>query len=175
MEKITGEQDDRLLDYLDGRLDGTGLAQLKKELESSAAMKARLEQLRIVHRTLASTKLEAPSPLFTTKVMKNLHVSPPQSSLSPRNGLFLLAGVVVAAGILVALMSAGVFDGFKETVPLDGANQIQKYLQPSLHQVSINGRTIIKILVGLNLALAFVVLDRTVLKPYFQKRAGLQL
>jgi hypothetical protein len=25
---------------------------------------------------------------------------------------------------------------------------------------------------GLNLALALVVLDRTILKPYFQKRAG---
>jgi len=107
--------------------------------------------------------------------MKNLHVAPPQSTLSPRNGLFLLAGVIVAAGILMTIMGSGVFDGFKETVPLDGPSQLQKYIQPSLHQISVNGRMIIKILVGLNLALAFVVLDRTVLKPYFQKRAGLQL
>src|SRR3954467_3650962 len=135
MEKITGDQDNRLLDYLDGRLDGTGLAQLKNELETFPAVKARLEQLRIVHRTLAHTKLETPSAMFTEKVMKNLHVSPPQSSLSPRNGLFLLAGVIVAAGILMTIMGSGVFDGFKETVPLDGPSQLQKYIQPSLHQI----------------------------------------
>lgn len=175
MEKITVEKDIMLLDYLDGKLDETRLAQLKRELESSAAMNGRLEQLRIVHRTLAHTRLENPSSQFTWKVMKNLHTSPPQSSLSPRNGIFLLAGMMLAAGILMAVMSSGVFDGFTETVSLDQATQLQKYIQPSLHQISLNGRTIIKILVGLNLALAFVVLDRTVLKPYFQKRAGLQL
>lgn len=175
MEQITGEQDNRLLDYLDGKLDGTSLAQLRKELEDSAAMRARLEQLRIVHRTLAHTKLESPSFMFTEKVMKNLHVSPPQSSMSPRNGLMLLSGIIVAAGVLIALMGSGIFDGFKETLPLDQTTQLQKYIQPSIHQISINGRMIIKLLVGLNLALAFVVLDRTVLKPYFQKRAGLQL
>jgi hypothetical protein len=174
MEQLTREQDDRLLDYLDGRLDGTGLAQLKKDLENSTSMNARLEELRIVHRTLAHIKLDVPSPMFTEKVMKNLHAAPPASSLSPRNGLLLLAGVVVAAGILIALMGSGVFDGFSEIVKLDGVVNV-KQIQQTIPQVSVNGRLIMKILIGLNLALAFVVLDRTVLKPYFQKRAGLQL
>ncbi|HWA32813.1 MAG TPA: hypothetical protein VG737_01720 [Cyclobacteriaceae bacterium] len=174
MEQLTREQDDRLLDYLDGRLDGTGLAQLKKDLESSAAMQLRLEELRIVHRTLAHIKLDAPSPMFTEKVMKNLHTAPPASSLSPRNGLFLLAGVIVAAGILIALMGSGVFDGFSEIVKLDSAVSVKQF-QPAIPEVSVNGRLVIKILIGLNLALAFVVLDRTILKPYFQKKAGLQL
>ncbi len=174
MEQVTREQDDRLLDYLDGRLDGTGLAQLKKDLESSVIMKARLEELRVVHRTLAHIKLDMPSPMFTEKVMKNLHTAPPTSSLSPRNGLFLLAGIIVAAGILIAVMGAGAFDGFSEVVNLDKAVNVKQF-QPSIPQVSVNGRLVMKFLIGLNLALAFVVLDRTVLKPYFQKRAGLQL
>jgi len=116
-------------------------------------MKVRLEQLRIVHRTLAHTKLEAPSAMFTEKVMKNLHVSPPQSSsrhamvVPPRRG---------DRGCRDPHGDHGLrhFDGFKETLPLNGTTQLQKYIQPSLQQISIDGRMIIKILVGLNLALA---------------------
>jgi hypothetical protein len=175
MEKITIVQDDRLLNYLDGKLDGTELIQLKKDLESSDLLQTRLNELRIIHRVLAHTTLETPSFAFTNKVMQNLHAKPVTSYLSPRNGLLLLAGVMVAAGMLVAMISAGIFDQIGGIVSLDKAIPIKNYVQQSLPTISVNGKLLIKIIVGLNLVLVFIVLDRTVLKPYFQKRAGMQL
>ena len=175
MEEFKQEQDNRLLDYLDGKLDGARLQQLKKDLESSTPLQIRLDELRTVHRVLAQTKLESPSPAFVNRVMQNLSAPSFSSSLSPRNGLLLLTGVLVAAGMLAAMISAGVFDQFSGIISLDETAPVKKYFQQSLPSVAINGKLIIKIIVGVNLLLAFIVLDRTVLRPLFQKRAGMLL
>ncbi len=174
MDKFTTKQDDQLLDYLDGKMDATNLQQLKKALESSSVLQARLEALRLVHRTLSHGKLESPSPSFVSKVMMNLDNASFSSGLSPKNGLLLLMGVTVATGMLLVMLNTGIFDQFKGLVAWPQSLPAQKYLQ-SLPAVSINGKLIIDILVGLNLLLAFLVLDKTVLKPFFQKRAGVQL
>jgi len=174
MDKITSAQDDQLLNYLDRNLAGAQLIQFEKELESSAILKNRLEELRLIHGMLISSHsiLESPSPLFVNKVMKNLHSKSYSSSLSPRNGLFLLTGVMIAAGILIAMVGAGIFD---QMITLDQLLPVKNYFQQSLPVVSINGNLVIKVIVGLNLVLVFIVLDRTVLKPFFQRRAGMQL
>jgi hypothetical protein len=178
MEKIPTPIDDKLLDYLDGKLDGSALAQLRKDLEASAVLQERLESLRTIHRALAHTKLETPSPLFVGKVMKDLHSVTFPSTLSPKNGLLLLAGTMVAAGILIVMISTGFFDNANGVVNLETLEQIspaKKYIQQTLPTISINGKLVIDILVGLNMVLAFLILDKTVLKPFFQKRAGVQL
>lgn len=175
MENITTVQDDRLLDYLDGRLEGAGLHHLKEELQSSEVLRKRLEELRSVHRVLATAKLESPSPAFVTKVMQNLNAVSFSSPLSPKNGILLLTGVMVAAGILAGMLSVGIFDQLTGVVSLERVAPVQKYFQQSLPPFSINVKLIIKILIGLNLVLGFIVLDRTVLKPFFQRRAGMQL
>ena len=176
MDKISTAQDDLLLNYLDGRLEGPSLVELKKVLERSEILRSRLEVLRRVHRTLAlHNNLEVPSPVFVNKVMQNLHSLPVSSGLSPRNGLLLIAGVMVATGILAVMISAGTFDQFKGLISLNQAAPMQKYFQQGLPAIPVNGKLIINILISLNLVLAFLVLDRTVLRPFFQKRAGLQL
>ncbi len=175
MEKIPTATDDRLLDYLDGKLEGAALQLLKKELESSSSLQARLEILRAVHRALAHAKLESPSPAFVNRVMQNLSSVSFPSAWSPRNGLLLLVGVMVAAGILVAMISAGIFDNVQGMVSLEQTLPVKKYFQQSLPVISINGKLIINIIVALNLVLAFLVLDKTVLKPFFQRRAGAHL
>lgn len=175
MENITTVQDDRLLDYLDGKLEGDRLHQLKQEMESSKILQQRLEVLRSVHRVLATAKLESPSPTFVSKVMQNLNAVSFSSPLSPKNGILLLAGVMVAASILVVMLSAGIFDQLTGVISLERVPPVQKYLPQALPPFSINGKLIIKILVGLNLVLGFIVLDRTVLKPFFLRRAGMQL
>jgi hypothetical protein len=175
MEKFPKNQDDQLLDYLDGKLDATQLDLLRKKLENSSDLNERLESLRVVHRTLSFGKLESPSSTFVSKVMSNLNTSPFSSGLSPKNGLLLLLGVTVAVGMLLVLLNAGIFDQFKGLVALPQTAPAQKYLQQSLPSISINGKLMIKILIGLNLMLAFLVLDKTVLRPFFQKRAGAEL
>jgi hypothetical protein len=106
-------------------------------------------------------KLEIPSSNFTHRVMMNLHSMPVATSLSPKNGLFLLGGTMVAVTILTFLVSGGTFDSMNETINL-----------PQLKQsVPVNGTWVMKGLIILNIVLAFALFDRTILRPFFNKRA----
>lgn len=174
MEKFPVPADDRLLDYLDGTLSVDETARLTAELESSPALTQRLEELSIIHHVLSQSKLETPSLTFTTKVIQNLHRIPVSHSLSPKNGLLLLGGMLVAAGILMVMMSVGSFDNVTGLISMKELKPVQNYFQQSLPTFSINGKLIIKILVGVNLMVAFFILDRTILRPLFQRRAGMQ-
>jgi hypothetical protein len=176
MEKISSAQEDLLLGYLDGTLNGTQVIELKKQLDNSTALQERLEELRSLNESLMSahSALESPSSLFVNRVMKNLHSKSYSNALSPRNGLLLLGGVVIAVVILLAMVSTGMFDQ-TGVISLDKVVPVKDYFQQSLPVVSVNGKLIIKIIIGLNMALVFIVLDRTVLKPFFQRRAGMQL
>jgi len=174
MEKFPASTDDRLLDYLDGTLSSSESERLSAELESTPALKLRLEELRTVHHILSQSKFESPSSTFTTKVIQNLHRIPLSPTLSPKNGLLLLGGMLAAAGILMVMMSAGSFDHVTGLISMKELKPVQNYFQQSLPTFSINGKLVIKILVGVNLVVAFFILDRTVLRPLFQRRAGMQ-
>jgi len=171
MEKITQKQDDRLLDYLDGKLSGAEAAMLKNQLEQSGSLNQRLEELRQVHALLAKSTLVEPSKDFTQFVMNNLDKVPARAStLSPRNGFILLCGILVATGITILLLATGSFDVLGNPIQLESLKLPKEIITPSLPSVSITGKTMMKILVILNIGLAFLVLDRTVLKPYFGRK-----
>jgi hypothetical protein len=175
MEKITIQQDDRLLDYLDGKLSGAEAAMLKNQLEQSSSLKQRLEELRAVHTLLSQSKLAEPSKDFTRFIMSNLDKVPARAnSLSPRNGLMLLCGILVATGITILLLATGAFDVFSAPIQMESLKIPKEIVNQSLPSFSITGKALMKILVILNIGLAFLVLDRTVLKPYFGRKHGSQ-
>ncbi|HQQ98347.1 MAG TPA: hypothetical protein PLX35_13845 [Cyclobacteriaceae bacterium] len=171
MEKAS--QDELLLSYLEGTLDELRLQALKTALESSPILRQRLAHLRMVHEVLSRQQLEIPATNFVARVMSNLHKRQSSISLSPRNGLMLVLGTTIAIGMLLMVMQAGLFNNMNmiDAVPVPQPGPSQKYI-PSIPPISINFKLVVNILMGLNLALALVVLDRTILKPYFQKRAG---
>lgn len=171
MEKITITQEDNLQNYLDGKLEGPALEQLKNELASTPALVERLEELRRVHKYFQGSTLESPSSSFVGRVMSRLQNSPTYSYPSPKNGIILVLGVIIAAGMLVGMVSAGLFDQVNGLISIEEVAPVKKYFQQSLPTISINGKLLIRILVGLNLVIAFIVLDRTVLRPFFQRRA----
>ena len=72
---------------------------------------------------------------------------------------------------LSLLLSAGVFDSTNTLELMDIVIQ-NKYIDinKSLPSIPFNEKMVVNIIILLNLALAFVVLDRTVLKPWFEKR-----
>ncbi len=123
------------------------------------------KELRLIDETLAKGKLESPSSNFTHRVMMNLHSLPVASSLSPRNGLLLLGGTFVAVLILTFLVSGGTFDTVNETISLPEVKDIKT-------TVPVNGKWIMKGLIFLNIVLAFIIFDRTILRPLFNKRAS---
>jgi hypothetical protein len=175
MEKITVQQDDRLLDYLDGKLTDAEITLLKKQLEQSAILQHRLEELRFVHNILSNpSKAELP-PEFTNEVMKNLDkafITP--GMLSPRNGLMLLCGILIAVGITILFLTTGFFDIFNDPLNLSSLSLPKGIINQPLHSIPVSGKTLMKLLIGLNIGIAFLVLDRTVLKPYFNRKNSTQ-
>jgi hypothetical protein len=129
------------------------------------------KELRLVDETLGKNKLESPSTNFTHRVMMNLHSVPVASSLSPKNGLLLLTGTVVAVTILTILVTTGLFDNANETISLQSLPDIEmtKNIQKDF---SLKGEWIVKGLIFLNIVLAFILFDRTILRPLFNKRTS---
>lgn len=131
--------------------------------------KNREEELKLIEKVLVKNKLESPSSNFTHRVMMNLHSMPVASSLSPRNGLLLLFGTVVAVTLLTILVSTGLFDSTGTTISLEQLpdSELTKDLQRT---IPFNGKWLMEGLILLNIVLAFILLDRTILRPFFNRR-----
>lgn len=168
MKKLPQHLEDKLLDYFDGKLSPSERSTFEAMMSSDEELKSRFESLRSADGLLKNISLVSPSKNFTLGVMDNLDRYA-QHSPSIRNGLFLLLGILMVMGIAVTLLTTGVFDG-ATTVDLNQVNVVQDFVKQNLPSISIDGKWLINTIILLNLAVAFVVLDRAVLKPYFQRR-----
>jgi len=169
MEKLI--TDDELLNLLDGVGSETERATLEKIISQNPTAQKRLKELEAVHFFLRSQKgIEQPSKSFTEKVMENLHARPSFTFFSPKNGLILLAGLLVASGLAVLSLSAGAFDQLHTIFDINplpvntNAIKIPKSIPFDL-------KVFVKVFVLINLAIGFILLDRTILRPIFQKRS----
>ncbi len=167
---ITQAQDDKLFEYIDGGLKGVEKESIEQLLKNSPALKARLEELRQLDTDLRAVKIEQPAKNFTQRVMNKLDQYPMRSgNLTFRNGILLLTGVMIAVGIGSLLVAGGVFDG-TSIIDLNQTILQNKYIQKPLPAFNFNGKLIMNVIILLNLALAFLVLDRAILKPWFERR-----
>jgi anti-sigma factor RsiW len=168
--KISREQEEKLFEYIDGELKGFEKESLEQLLKASPELKSRLDELRALDSELRFIQIEQPSKNFTHQVMGKLDQYPIKSSrVSFRNGILLLAGVLIAVGIGALLLGAGVFDG-TSTIDLNQTVPVDKYIKNPLPTFNFNGKMIVNTIIVLNLALAFMVLDRAILKPWFERR-----
>ncbi|MFN5170209.1 MAG: anti-sigma factor family protein [Cyclobacteriaceae bacterium] len=165
---MNAPQDERLWQYLDGLLTPAKKASVEQELQASPELARRLEALRHVTNYLRSGKLEQPSRTFTGSVMDNLHRKTVTSGLSPRNGLLLLAGILVAVLAVSFLLGQGSYDT-QTLVPL-GQLPSPGNAMPELPSFQFNAKWLISALMVVAMGLAFVVLDQTVLRPLFHRR-----
>jgi hypothetical protein len=170
MDKPGVHQDEKLLDYLDGKLTPVAIQELKRELNLSPALSVRLEELRSVHTVLAQNKMEEPSSNFTHRVMANLHRYPALVRNSPKTGLLLIFGTMVGTLILALLISGGVFDTINIPISLD---KIPASKEIFTGPIVFSGKWVMNGLIVLNLIIGFIILDQTVLRPYFGRRSRL--
>jgi hypothetical protein len=169
MTQLSPEREEQLLRYLDGDLATDEKAELEKQLELSVEMKTRLKELQTVtHYLQRKGQLETPPRNFTQRVMESLDKLPVRAA-HYRNGLLLLCGILIASGIALWLLSYGVFDGSVTTLEVDVKN---KWIPNPTFSIPFNAKILVNGIIFLNLALALVLLDRTVLKPLFQKRTS---
>jgi hypothetical protein len=128
------------------------------------------QELSSIDRYLQSVRIEQPSVNFTQRVMSNLHrTSAVALGLPSRNKILMLAGILVTIGVAILLIAGGAFNSV-ESITLDQNiipnDQIREYIPT----IPFNGKLIINIVILMNLGLAFMILDRVVLKPWFEKR-----
>lgn len=163
--------DNQLLEYLDAMGTETERKNLSEAIIKNPLTQKRLKELEAVHYFLQNQKgMQQPSKNFTDKVMEHLHTKPLFTFFSPKNGLILLTGLIVASGLALTFLSAGSFDQLHtifniNTLPLK--TDIIKIPKT----IPFDVKTFVKIFVMLNLAIAFILLDRTILRPIFQKRS----
>jgi hypothetical protein len=168
MDRVPQDTDDKLLDYLDGR-PGQNKREIEDLLTSKPGVRARLSELKAVHAHLASQSVQEPSPNFTQRVMENLRKHSYSGKLRLGNTLLLLLGVLVASGIGVILLSSGSFDNLGGQISPQDISLGPNFKQ-SLPTISINGKLVMNVIIFLNLGLALLILDRGILKPWFEKR-----
>lgn len=164
--------EDILQDYLDGRLQASQRMDVESMPERDPELQERLRELREVDTLLRSLHPEQPSVSFTDKIMLKLESSTEEKPLPIRNGILLLAGMMILIVISAALLSAGVF-AQPVTIDLPPAAQLSQYIRP-IQSIPVDGELIMNVILFSNIVLAFFVLDRTILKPLFQRRLGAQ-
>lgn len=170
MKNIPQDIEDKLLSYLDNTLPPTERKNLETLMEHDSSLKERLDELQVMHSLMKSTTLEQPSVNFTSRLMMRLDQLPEINGRSIRNGIFLVIGVIVTIGIAAALISSGTFDNASTMVDLNKIDISNKYIDRQLPSFTVDGKMLVQGIIVLNLAIAFLVLDRAVLKPYFQRR-----
>ncbi|HEY5916840.1 MAG TPA: hypothetical protein VIU13_05540 [Chryseolinea sp.] len=172
MEKVTPESDNMLLRYIDGTLSLSEKQIIEKDLEQNELLRKRLDQLRSTHLLLRTNRLDQPSKNFTQLLMSRLNHEPLRGTSFPvRNSILLLAGVLLVAIIASVLVPAGVFDSISTTIDLNQVELPKKYLERTLPSISIDGKLMVNLIILINLVLGWLVLDRAILKPIFQRRA----
>lgn len=161
-----------LFDYLDGKLNEGQLADLQRQLDASPELRSQLEEFRALHQQLQNaSNLESPGENFTRKVILGLDNYRTWDGLSPRNGMLLFSGIVIAVGVCLLFLKAGVFDSINGTVPLPNVTLNKQWLNIQLPSVAVNVKIIVNGLLIAITCIAFVLLDRTILRPIFNRRA----
>jgi|SRR5688572_27430315 hypothetical protein len=170
MKEVSQDVDELLLDYLDGNLTKADRDKIEKGLKENYAWQARYEELRRVNSVLAQTKIEQPSKNFTVSVMSRLNQYQAPRGFSLWNSILLLAGVLVAIGITTVLLAGGVYDNSTTSIDLNQIEIPKEFVNTRLPSFEFSGKIIVNIIIILNLGIAWIVLDRAILKPFFQRR-----
>jgi hypothetical protein len=163
--------ENEIFDYLDGSMSVDAKSAFEARMSVDEALKQRVNEVRKLEAMTISHLQDMPSKSFTMKVMANLDVNPLYTGISIRNGLMLLAGVLALVGICVTMVVSGVFDTTQTVIEVKQLEVVNKYVETPLPSIPFDGKLFANIVIFLNLIIALIVLDRAVLKPFFQRRA----
>ncbi|NOS92104.1 MAG: hypothetical protein HOP30_09295 [Cyclobacteriaceae bacterium] len=163
---------ERLIRYVSGELNEAEAAFVESELQRSAELQKKLDQIKEIDRFLQrQSKPSHPSKKFTDQVMHGIAVPARNNSLSPKMGLWMLLGVLVITTLAVLSLRSGLFDSMEFPISLNMQSlHFDKLSIPSFN-LPFSGKWLVSIFLVLNIAVGFILLDRTILKPYFQRRA----
>lgn len=129
------------------------------------------QELNAIDRYLKTVRIEQPSFNFTQQVMSNLQrASAVTLGLPSRNTMLMLIGILVAIGVTILLVAGGAFESVT-SITFDQTLIPNEKIREQIPSIPFDGKLIFNIVILMNLALAFIILDRAVLKPWFSRRA----
>lgn len=166
----TEEEDIRLLEYLDNKLSADEAAELVHRLDNDAALKDRLRELQALNAMFSGYAADQPSAGFTAGLMSRLNQYP-RGAAAIWKGLMLLTGILLTIALAAWLLSIGIFDNTR--IDLNAVVFSNEPVRQSLPSVTFDGKTVVNAIIVFNLVVAFFLLDRAVLKPWFQRRSRL--
>lgn len=163
---------ERLIRYVSGELNEAEAALVERELQRSPEVQKQLDQVKEIDRFLQrQSKPAEPSKAFTSQVMHGIALPVRNHTLSPKMGLLLLLGVLVITTVAVFSLRSGLFDSMEFPISLNLQSMYLEKLSIPSFSLPFSGKWLVSIFLILNIAVGFILLDRTILKPYFQRRA----
>ncbi|MCZ8354482.1 MAG: hypothetical protein O9340_07095 [Cyclobacteriaceae bacterium] len=158
--------------YLDHDMNEEEKTNFLAAVKADKNLERILEEEKLIQSHFTRIKLSEPSAGFTNLVMEKIQKAQGEFSISIKRSMLLLAGVLLVTMLTAFLVSKGIFDS-TGTIQLPEINPVvNQYLpnMPEASQFTINNKIVVNGIIILNLIIGFVLLDRTVLRPYFQKR-----
>jgi hypothetical protein len=163
---------ERLIRYVSGELNEAEAALVEGELQRSPELQKQFDQVKEIDRFLQrQSKPAHPSKSFTEQVMRGITLPIRNSALSPKMGLLLLLGVLVITTVAVLSLRNGLFDSMEFPISLNLQSMYLDKLSIPTFNLPLSGKWLVSLFLILNIAVGFILLDRTILKPYFQRRA----
>jgi anti-sigma factor RsiW len=159
-----------LVRYHSGELDDTTAEQVRQELQRSPGLQQQLAHLIAIDRFLQQqSKLAQPSKNFTDKVMHGISLPVSSRVLSPKMGMLLLTGIFTMVIVALYILRSGWYDSVDFSLNVNVQSlYFEKLTSPNFQ---FPAKWVVTTFLILNLLVGFVLLDRTILKPYFQRRA----
>lgn len=149
-------------------LDGNALPEVQKEheqkLQIDAEYRAHFATFSSLHDQLCNLELDAPSMRFEQNLMERLQPSVQTRRANDRVPLYFLGVMSVLSAILVGVMAKSSTPATDPVLPALETPNTEGVISWLSNPVLFYG------FILLNIILFFIVLDKRVFKPYFEKR-----
>lgn len=156
--------------FLDGEMSEQERIAFSQRIENDESLRRTVELIRGGESVVRDNWLRDPSPSFTQQVMQSLHGLPGKQAFS-LNGILLVAGIFVVGVICALFLSRGWMDGASATIEIGNTvPRLTQIVPQNTISIGLNGKVMVSGIIFINAVLALILLDRTVLKPYFQER-----
>jgi hypothetical protein len=160
--KMTPLTEEHIWDILDGEASPEMRAQHEAQLLADASYRTTFVQCEQLHRQLLNLPLESPSMRFTENLMERLA---PERRIVPKTDrlpLIFLTVFTVLSGLMAVLIVSNGNIATPKGLPTEGVVSL------------LSNPLFIQTFVLLNIVLLLAVMDRKVLRPYFDNRAKLK-
>jgi hypothetical protein len=159
-----------IIKYLDGELSAAETTAFESELKVDKSFADTYERHQAIHSSLLQASLSSPSPEFDHGVMRSLtSLQISDGKFFNKTRIYVLALIVIAVGTTLYYLSTQ----FYPSLGISMANEITlRNITFDLHSTQrlLSSDLLFKIVFYTNGLISLLLLDRGILKPFFERR-----